>query len=1583
MGKRLLLVFMVILLLNSNVCAFSVREFLVDINDFFSGNVVGREVINGDRCEAKYLEGYECSADRTKLLKGYQNTDCSVSYIRYKDCGFGCSGGKCKENVGEQTVSPNVVEGGLGGVPAVEKIVICVPGDTRQCGVSNVGACEYGVQMCDEYGEWGSCTGAINPVTEICNDNVDNDCDGGVDCSDSDCDNDPYCASGYLSVATLEQDYLVGEQINLTDPPVEEKKGFFGKLIDGVKNLFKKEVKGAKIIKEKQIIKDLVRYSKNDYNYVYDNKTGRTYIESYNRTLKSNYYGYIIQFEEPSLIEKQTELKNKNLGKQQIDDQLQVYNQELINKHEQYKSQLRNRINDFDNKLIGEYHKVFNGIALRINEQELSNIRNLDFIEKVSYNYEVKSFLNESVPLINADDVWNLGYTGEGINIAVIDTGIDYTHEDLDEGKVIEEHCYCSAYEGYRDSCCPNGEDEQHGSGAGMDDMGHGTHCAGIAASDGDASGGVLKGVAPDADLIAIKVLDENGAGFDSDIIAGIEISVDPNEDGNFDDHYDIISMSLGYLGGSPDDPSPLAIDNAVDVGVTAAVAAGNSGPLYSTVGCPSCARKAISVGASDKQDNIASFSSRGPTSILGIKPDLTAPGVSICSSQWDDSFCIGYILENGTIISCGNRCVDDVHIPISGTSMATPHVAGAAALLKEAHPDWNPEFIKASLKENSLSTISSFFFAITVPTYQWMVQDLIVTDEVCTKLDHDSFNILSGCEISNGNVDIWILNETVQNIGNFILRSFNSLNPNSPGEIVYEGSWVNTETYYDTGNSIYTRLNHKFENIPKQCYWICSKVDNNHISIEMGEGIHPFYLTKLYTELTSSWEDVNYGGWFGPRFYLESDYKDLPFTQGAGRIDILKSVNTSFIALPDSLELSINNPLQFEIITNLTIYSVGNEDDTFTGDIIMSEDNFNDINCNVTNNILNVGYNNLELECYDIIEGLFTGFLELQSNSIFTKNLDLQSKKSLMTHINLRIPLRLYVDYSPPEIDNVMIEDWVFYGSLVDKYIIWYSDDYLDSAEVYYRETGTTQFNKIEGTIHFNDYYNGILEYGVNIYSLPSGEYEYYIKTKNIAGLITIDDNNGEYYKFYKYEVEPVNQEDYIEVAILPSSSGEPLITDLDVDNINEITYSSSENNFYLTAYENIGDNLYEPETVTNEFAEILDVGYADNDNLLDILAVTSDNTITLYEITNQNPYTVQPIWNDVEVIIGDGKITDLDNDGSKEIIYLDNMEKNLRIWENRGDNNFVNIENISFNDYTGDMAVGDFDDDGLKEIVFGGIYGSIVIVENEGNDLYNIVWSKQIPIFYNAYETLDLGDIDRDGKNEFMVGSGFVGYYFVPARFMVFESDGDNSYKAVWSTRIPEVMFAPGGSGIYDLNNDDKNEFGISAGEIYVLEDIGTNSFKPIWYYEYSGIFLNVGDSDQDTKPEIMFVKENGGLAIFEYIYPKLPKSLINNTGTNNIQGYLLMKVQKLVEGFWQDYEIVVNDSETGTLRNIEGNSYLALDLIWNPYNIVINEEGNFRVYVSLLDGNGNVINVIGGALEDSYEFSVYGDGFDPRYE
>ncbi len=232
-----------------------------------------------------------------------------------------------------------------------------------------------------------------------------------------------------------------------------------------------------------------------------------------------------------------------------------------------------------------------------------------------------------------------------------------------------------------------------------MDDHGHGTHVASIAAGKD-----VLNGVAPDAKIVAYKVCSANGNCPESMIIAAIERAVDPNQDGNFDDAVDVISISLGS-DGTPDDPDSLAVDAAVDAGVFVTVSAGNLGSASETITCPACARKAVSVaawcnpnlviaGLAYCTSPIATFSSRGPVIWNGEtldKPEISAPGARICAAQLDDSYVPMY------------TCPEDQYVYDSGTSMAAPHVAGAAALIKQAHPNWSPLKIKDAILETAV----------------------------------------------------------------------------------------------------------------------------------------------------------------------------------------------------------------------------------------------------------------------------------------------------------------------------------------------------------------------------------------------------------------------------------------------------------------------------------------------------------------------------------------------------------------------------------------------------------------------------------------------------------------------------------------------------------------------------------------------------------------------------------------------------------------------------------------------------------------------------------------------------------------
>ncbi|NEE44195.1 S8 family serine peptidase, partial [Streptomyces sp. SID8455] len=207
------------------------------------------------------------------------------------------------------------------------------------------------------------------------------------------------------------------------------------------------------------------------------------------------------------------------------------------------------------------------------------------------------------------------------------------------------------------------------------DRNGHGTHVASTIAGSGAASDGANKGVAPAAGLLVGKVLSDEGSGADSGIIEAMEWAKAEGAD--------VVSMSLGSP--APDDggdPMSQAVDSlSADGGPLFVIAAGNAYGA-GTIGSPGSAEKALTIAAVDKQDARASFSSMGPlVRSHGLKPDLSAPGVDINAAA-----------------SQSVPGIEGPYQSMSGTSMATPHVAGAAAILKQRHPDWSGQRIKDAL---------------------------------------------------------------------------------------------------------------------------------------------------------------------------------------------------------------------------------------------------------------------------------------------------------------------------------------------------------------------------------------------------------------------------------------------------------------------------------------------------------------------------------------------------------------------------------------------------------------------------------------------------------------------------------------------------------------------------------------------------------------------------------------------------------------------------------------------------------------------------------------------------------------------
>ncbi len=228
-----------------------------------------------------------------------------------------------------------------------------------------------------------------------------------------------------------------------------------------------------------------------------------------------------------------------------------------------------------------------------------------------------------------------------------------------------------------------------------LDDYYHGTHVAGIVASNGS-----LKGVAPDANIIAYKILNNFGLGSTSTLLSALDAVLATRLDSDPANDISVVNMSVGINCSSnyndncgPNDVLSKAVDQLTANGVVSVVAAGDSGPNISTIASPGVARTAITVGAVDESKQAASFSSRGPVAIgdeLIVKPDILAPGLGICSTELFSSY------------KSAQRCFDQAHISVSGTSMSTPFVAGVVALIKQLHSDWTPEQIKTAVKDNA-----------------------------------------------------------------------------------------------------------------------------------------------------------------------------------------------------------------------------------------------------------------------------------------------------------------------------------------------------------------------------------------------------------------------------------------------------------------------------------------------------------------------------------------------------------------------------------------------------------------------------------------------------------------------------------------------------------------------------------------------------------------------------------------------------------------------------------------------------------------------------------------------------------------
>ncbi|MFQ5604578.1 MAG: S8 family peptidase [bacterium] len=320
------------------------------------------------------------------------------------------------------------------------------------------------------------------------------------------------------------------------------------------------------------------------------------------------------------------------------------------------------QVNNIGLKVLKKY-KLTNIIKIEIPDDKEISAQTIDAAispnkcKEILDDFEVHHCLDKAIPLVGVNLVWDRPNRGENMTIGICDTGVDKEHPDL-AGRIVATADFTDEGD--------------------FDGNGHGTHVSTIAVGDGSKSNGLYSGAAPAAKMLMAKGLKSDGSGSAASIADGIDWLAEQN--------VDVISLSLGGVAiPRVKDILQVMCEAAVDQGIAVFCAAGNSGPGERTIGTPGVSPKVITIGASDDQDQVAEFSSRGPTVDGYEKPDVVAPGVKIIAGRAKDT-------ALGTVI-------DDHYVELSGTSMATPLAAGVGILIKKEYNGISPIDLKARLE--------------------------------------------------------------------------------------------------------------------------------------------------------------------------------------------------------------------------------------------------------------------------------------------------------------------------------------------------------------------------------------------------------------------------------------------------------------------------------------------------------------------------------------------------------------------------------------------------------------------------------------------------------------------------------------------------------------------------------------------------------------------------------------------------------------------------------------------------------------------------------------------------------------------
>ena len=349
-------------------------------------------------------------------------------------------------------------------------------------------------------------------------------------------------------------------------------------------------------------------------------------------------------------------------------------------------------VDEVDGKVTQEL-PIVNGVTARVGSGDIERLREQPGIVNVERNatVEFQGRPDYRTPqriqkVVRADKLWRDGVTGEGVTVAIVDTGVYADHPDL-AGRVT--HCEDFTHEANTEAHC-------------ADTFGHGTFMAGLVAGDGTSSNGDYKGTAPDAEIVSIKVAGYDGSTDVSHVLAGIQWAVAHKDIYDID----ILSLSVGSDStvGTRLSPLSFAVERAWASGIVVVVSSGNRGPEMGTVTSPADNPYVITVGASNDEntsntvsdDQVPVFSGRGPTAEGLTKPDVVSPGVSTVSLRSPGS----YIDENfGSTARVGTS-----YFKGTGTSMSNATVAGTAALMLDRNPLLIPNQVKHRLTDTARS---------------------------------------------------------------------------------------------------------------------------------------------------------------------------------------------------------------------------------------------------------------------------------------------------------------------------------------------------------------------------------------------------------------------------------------------------------------------------------------------------------------------------------------------------------------------------------------------------------------------------------------------------------------------------------------------------------------------------------------------------------------------------------------------------------------------------------------------------------------------------------------------------------------